>query len=164
MDNLLSTADDNSTPGFISFANISRLTVFGGSSKYALITLQHGALASAKGIKAVTYKSNIKYYGASSLLTNYSTNRLNGIYKMAPGQIILSLNNTNNAAGHIFTAAAEANKEIIAFSISNNKGEAFNVNNIKISLNYLGGVNPTNFYLTRLYKDLGCNRELHSSR
>jgi len=155
IDTQIGNTVDDTISGFIEFNNISGLTVNAGGVKYLLLTVQHPVLASGKGIQAQVFSSNIKFYGKASVLTNYSSGSGSGFIKKVHSEIYITLNNVNDVAKSSLLSSDEYDIEIIAFSISVGTGEDVTINDINITLNYLGGVDPTNFYNARIFRDIG---------
>ena len=118
-----------------------------------LLILTHKFLTPGEGLQAFILEGWIKGETNSVLITN--TTSITGTKKLVPSELIVSNITNGDAGGYVFSSSAESLKEIFAFSISNNGSENLTINNIYISLFYIGTATNTDFSFAKLYDDAG---------
>ena len=93
VDSIISSVVPEPSSAKVLFTNVSGLTVPENSSKNILITFQHPALNSGKGIKSIIPVNAVKGYGKITLQTNFITNSISGVLKKVPAEttFIISL-------------------------------------------------------------------------
>ncbi|RLI94585.1 MAG: hypothetical protein DRO92_02770, partial [Candidatus Altiarchaeales archaeon] len=151
----ISIGATNVAQGKVIFENISGLTVDSNNIKYVLLVIEHKAMTSGEGVRAIALTNQFETIGLITDYTDVAYGSATGVLKKVPASLIITSISNGDVADTLFTSAPESDREILALKISATSGENITLNTLKISLLYGNGATDTQITNARLFIDNG---------
>ncbi len=111
------------TGGWITFDNISGVTISSNWGTNFIVVIDHKILTHGEGLTAFITTGAVESYGKFSTVTNSSIGTGSGVLKKVPSDLYVFNNNSGDVANNALSVSTEYDRELFAFKISVGTGD-----------------------------------------
>ncbi|RLI93495.1 MAG: hypothetical protein DRO92_04170, partial [Candidatus Altiarchaeales archaeon] len=155
-DILVSETNIEPASGVLQFTNITGLTVKSSASTNILVVIGHNSLSYNESVQGIILTGWIESYGVTTGLTNTDTGPGgSGVIKEVPGEIFVTGITNGDTALKYLLATSQTNVELIQLKLSATIGEDKVITEIRLSLDYLEGINDSDITNLQVFIDRG---------